>query len=346
MSTAPGAPFPVTAPYRVRADLARLGDERAVPSAVDAGPPTVVRDAPDWVDVLRERLDALEAEPQHVRARDASVPDGRLRAAAIAIARRAQTELPGRVRLDGEVVTAVRVGLRVAADGAVHALATGGRVDPDLRDRARALLESRPAGLRPLEALALALDEDLVLLADGADGAAAPAGGDVVGGDGASGRVAWLQVCFPSGWDPGAMAAASFERLHAPVPGAEALMRAAPAVVRAMLTKGPFVRYVWGLSPDGARSRHPARSRPMPSDHPLDDAWLRVERQTTLALPGTALALFAIGVHVTRLPEALASAARREAFAAAVASLGPAERRYKGVPWPTEAVRTWCDALP
>jgi dimethylamine monooxygenase subunit A len=334
VSAAPplSSPFPVVAPYRVRADMARLGDARAVPDALDPGPPSVFRAVRDWPDLLRERLDALEAAPERVRALDPGIDPARLSLAADAIARRAAAEVPGQVRRDGAALALPRLGLRVEPGGRLRRVRgpDDDAVDERLRERVLALLDGRPAALRAAEALALALDEDLVLLAAGASG---------------EGRVAWLHVCFPSGWDPGAMAAASFAQLHAPVPGAAALLRAGPALVRAMLSKGPYVRYVWGLSPDGARSRHPDRARPMHADHPLAEAWLRVERQTTLALPDSSLALFAIGVHVTQLPYALSSAERRDAFAAAVASLGPAERRYKGVPWSGEAVRAWCDAL-
>jgi dimethylamine monooxygenase subunit A len=326
----PAAPFPVVAPYRVRADMARLGDARAVPESLDPGPASVFRDARDWPEALRERLEALEAAPERVRVLDPALDPGHLQLAADAIARRAEAEVPGQVRRDGAALVLPRLGLRVEPGGRLRAERGPDATDAELQGRVLALLAARPEALRSVEALALALDEDLVLLAAGASG---------------EGRVAWLHVCFPSGWDPGAMAAASFAQLHAPVPGAAALLRAGPALVRAMLSKGPYVRYVWGLSPDGARSRHPDRARPMPAEHPLADAWLRVERQTTLALPAASLALFAIGVHVTPLPVALSSAERRDAFAAAVASLGPAERRYKGVPWSGEAVRAWCDAL-
>ena len=331
---APSAPFPVTAPYRVRADLARLGDAHAVPASIDPGPPTVFRAARDHAPLLRERLAALERAPTRVRGVDPEVDAARLRVATIDIARRAEAEMPGRVLFDGTALSLPHLGLRVEPDGRLcHASAatTGAEgTDADLPQRVLALLADRPAPLRALEAVALALDEDLVLLA---------------AGEGGAGRVVWLQVCFPSGWDPGAMVAASFARLHGPVPGAEALLRAAPALVRAMLHRGPFVRYVWGLAPDGARSRHPNDARTMPSDHPLDDTWLRVERQTTLALPSASLALFAIGVHLTPLRDALVDAERRDAFVAAVDSLGDAERRYKGVPWTSDAVRSWCDTL-
>ena len=347
------------APYRVRADMARLGDERAVPSELDPGPATVFRADRTWPTLVAERLDALERHPGDVRALDPSADLDTLHAAGLAVARHAAKELPGRVQVDGDDVSLPLLAMRIDAAGAVHAL--GGANPPALgvaaRARALATLRDRPPQLRRLEAVALALQEDLVIIgtrhasafsgaavgvagraADGATSTAASAAG--------AGRVAWLHVAFPSGWDPGAMAGASFERLHAPVPDAHVLHRAAPALIEAMVTKGPFVRYVWGVSPDGARSRHPRHARPMRSDHGLEHGWLRVERQTTLPLPEVGLALFAIGVHVTPLPEALPTPERREAFADAVASLTPAARRYKGVPWSDALVRAWCAQVP
>lgn len=352
------------APYRVRADLYRLGDEQAVPPHLDPGPATVFRGDSSWSDLVGERLAALERHPHEVRSVDPRVAPERLQAAGLAVARHAAATLPQRLRLDGEALTLPALGLRVAPDGTLTLLAgaaessgghaaTADSAHPDAAHahgselatgssaararQAHDLLAARPTWLRQLEAVALAVQEDLVLI-----GPALPA--EEVGRDAAAGRVAWLQVAFPSGWDPGAMAGASFERLHAPVPHAGPLRRAAPALVSAMLTKGPFVRYVWGIAPDGGRSRHPRRARPLPPDLPLERAWLRVERQTTLPLPEVGFALFAIGVHVTRVPQALATPARCAAFAAAIASLDPATKRYKGVPWSSETVAAWCRA--
>ena len=337
------------APYRVRADLARLGDERAVPKGVDPGPGTVFRGDRTWPDLVAERLDVLEARPGDVRAVDPDAAPSSLLAAGFAVARHAAQELPGRVVVDGGAVSLPQLGVCIDAVGDVHAV--GGALAPALAasapERALAILRDRPAHLRHLAALALALQEDLVLVGARASRAFA-AGGEGRAGEDATGvgRAAWLHVAFPSGWDPGAMAGASFERLHAPVPDAAALQRAAPALIEAMVAKGPFVRYVWGLSPDGARSRHPRHAQAMRHDQPLERAWLRVERQTTLPLTGVGLALFAIGVHVTPLAEALCLPERRTAFVDAIASLTPAARDYKGVPWSDERVRTWCARLP
>ncbi len=328
--------------------MARLGDARAVPPEVDPGPGTVFRTDDTGPALLLERMSALDRHAGDVRAVDPRADADTLRAAGAEAARHAAAEQPEHVAIEQGALVLRRLGVRVTDDGAVdgqgapdaHGSAAAhdprstrpsdAALDGSIRQRAVSLLRARPPHLRLLEGLALGLQEDLVLIG--------PAGTGDVG----AGRALWLHVAFPSGWDPGAMAGASFERLHAPVPDAEPLRRAAPALVQAMLTKGPFVRYVWGLSPDGARSRHPRHARAMAPDHPLDVVWLRVERQTTLPLPESGTALFAIAVHATPLREALAEPGRRAAFADAIASLTPAARRYKGVPWDDATVRRWC----
>lgn len=328
MTGEPVVPFPVVAPYRVRPDLHRL-EAGAVAADVDPGPLTVFRCDATWPDVRRERLAALEHHPEDVRAVDDEERSGeRLHAAGLALAHAVAAEWPQRVRVVGESVVLPTLGVRVEPDGALFP--TPATSVDDVALRAVHVLAERPATLRRLEGIASSLHEDLVLIGPGNGG----------------GRVAWLHVTFPSGWDPGAMAGASFERLHESVPHAEGLQRAAPALVRAMIDKGPFVRYVWGISPDGARSRHPRHAAAMTPGAPLDDVFLRVERQTTLPLTRLGLAVFAIHVYVTPLPLALAAPGRRDAFLAAVRSLDPLTRRYKGVPWSDDELAAWAARLP
>jgi hypothetical protein len=328
MTGRPIVPFPVVAPYRVRPDLHRL-EPGGVAADVDPGPLTVFRCDATWPDVRAERLAALERHAEDVRAVDDAEQGGALlHAAGLALARAVAAEWPQRVRVDGEAVVLPTLGVRVEPDGALAP--TEAPPEGDGARRTVLVLAERPAALRRLEGLASSLHEDLVLIGPGSG----------------CGRVAWLHVAFPSGWDPGAMAGASFERLHAPVPHAEGLRRAAPALVRAMIDKGPFVRYVWGVAPDGARSRHPRHAAAMTADAPIDGAYLRVERQTTLPLPVLGLAVFAIHVYATPLPLALAAPVRRAAFLAAVRSLDPLTRRYKGVPWSDDALAAWAAQLP
>ncbi len=192
-------------------------------------------------------------------------------------------------------------------------------LDEALLERVGAHLE----GLRPVErladALALAVQEDLALVRGTAP-------------DGASdGTAELLHVCFPSSWDPGERAGAGFVALHAPIPDNGALLGAAARVVQAMVDKGPFVRYVWSLSPDGALDRNPRRV-PRASGR-LEPAalWFRTERQTVMPMPEAGRALFTIRVYRAPLPSVLTSPERRSALAGALASMSEALLEYKGV---------------
>jgi hypothetical protein len=138
-----------------------------------------------------------------------------------------------------------------------------------------------------------------------------------------------LAVAFPSGWSPSLRAGASLSELHAPVADNARLQAAAPALSEALLTKGPFLQHVWGLQPDSRLDRDPLSPTWPPPPDPDGRWWLRVERQTTTPLPELDRALFWIRPTVTPLSEL--SAAHRSTLAAAVDSMSPAAKAYKGL---------------
>ena len=221
---------------------------------------------------------------------------------------------------------------------------------------------------RLADALALAVQEDLVVMAGGAPHYVAP--GDASPGDAApkdaapgapvpgpvalearvpdqrvpeDGRSDLLHVCFPSSWDPATRAGAGFIALHAPVPHNGSLRSAAGRVVRAMVTKGPFVRYVWSLAPDDALDRNPRRlaTRPPPTDPAR--LWFRVERQTVMPLAASGRALFTIRVYRAPLPSVLTTPERSRTLASALRSMDAALLAYKGVGGLREALLAYLD---
>jgi hypothetical protein len=134
-----------------------------------------------------------------------------------------------------------------------------------------------------------------------------------------------LAVTVPSGWPVRRRAGASLLELHAPVADGEVLQRAAPALAEALLTKGPFVQHVWGVDPCGRLDQDPDVGYP-----PEPVRWhLRVERQTTLPLPHLGRALFMIQPYLT--PVDALDPEQRATLLAALRSLSPAARAYKGV---------------
>lgn len=335
-------PFPVEVPFAVRADMRRW-------SPGDAGH---LRPDARYPDYLEAKLDALAGDASGcravarglgVRALALAVAEAAERLGADLASRGAGPGAPLRWGADGLEVPAL--GLAVSADGGT--LRRAPRPPPAGLEaparRAWEHLAGLSPGLRLLDALALAVQEDLVWMGPGAraGGAAATAGAG-------HGSADVLHVCFPSGWDPGARAGASFEALHRPVPGRERLEAASAAVMRALLTRGPFVRYVWSLAPSGALDRNPRHERAARVNRP-EALWYRTERQTTAPLPRQGRALFTIRVYTAPLPRVLAAGGpgmegeRRMRLAAAVRSMDDATAAYKGVAGLREELLHWLE---
>ena len=206
--------------------------------------------------------------------------------------------------------------LGVRVDDGARAHVTG----PTVSAAATALLLAREGLELLVTAWLLACSDDLVVLRRG--GAAGQPG--VL-------HAELLAVAFPSGWPPRRRAGASLLELHAPVAGGERLQRAAPALSEALLTKGPLRQHVWGLDPDGRLDRDPSAPDAPSGADPGDPAdwWLRVERQTSVPLPALDRALFTIRPHL--VPLTALEPSQCATLAAAVASMDPGARAYKGI---------------
>jgi hypothetical protein len=333
------APF-VTAPtYTVRPDLTRLGQ---LPAHVrDPGPASLVRLDADAPRALAHALRELTEAPAAVRAVDPRADGAVLRAAAWALARALAAEGDPRVALEGDALVCRWLGVRVDADGrcaSVPLAADAPLALAALAPAADAWLATQaatPSGgaTLALDALALALQEDLVVLTRGGTGGRAASGG----------RAAYLNVVAPSGWDPGAHAGSSFAALHAPVPQRAPLDAAAGPLVAALVTRGPFVRHVWSLAPDDALGRHLHRV-PLPAAVAPERLVYRVERQTTLPVPEADAGVFLIRVFTTPLAQVVADPAQRAALASAVGSMDEALLDYKGLRGGRAALLDWLGA--
>lgn len=166
-----------------------------------------------------------------------------------------------------------------------------------------------------LEAIAQAVQEDIAVLCAGEHG---------------EGRTVALDVRFPSGWRPERLQRASFRALHAPVPGFADNELAARSMVRAMVERGPYVRFVWTLCRDDVLDHHPDRPGAGSWDDPLHALWLRVERQVSVPLPHAQASVFLIRTYLYAIDEL--SAEERATLRAALASMPADVRAYKGLP--------------
>lgn len=157
---------------------------------------------------------------------------------------------------------------------------------------------------------------------------------------GATARTELLAVAFPSGWAPRHRAGADLLALHGPVAGGDRLRAASPALSEALLTKGPFRQHVWGFEPDGRLDRDPSAPDAAPwSDRPVDQWWLRVEAQTTIALPHLGRALFLIRPYLQ--PLRALTPTQRSALAGSIRSMSDEVLAYKGIAAVRDDLLAW-----
>lgn len=278
------------------------------------------------------KLDALEHEPNRVRQIATGRPED-LTAAIWRVFSALAEDAPGVARVDPTGVTLVRHGLRLQrSDDDVVVQA----IDPTpLGARIRRWLERQHGLPRLLDCLALACQEDLVI---------------VRGGDGdAEDAAEALHVCFPSGWDPREKVGRTFAAIHEPIAENQRLIAASPNVVKAILTKGPYVRHAWGLTLSPELDAHPARKRvafpelATPAEI-VERTFLRMERQTTLAMPELDRGLFTIRVSVEPLAARLAADPELGArVARLLRSMSPEVLAYKGMSRIAPAVLAWLE---
>ena len=276
--------FPVEAPVEVKPDLVKLA------------PADWLRVDRQWQPMLAGKLDAHRADIHTAQGSRIALATGcghaveqrRIAALARAIAALAGSAAgralgiePTRAHAAGTLPRQVadRFGFRFGAAG-YRVAGDAGRIRwTPVRGDAQALapvMRRHRGALRLLTALAMSLQEDLVLMERTADGAV---------------RAALLHVSFPSAWDPGAKLGQDLVALHAPVADNAALQAAAGRLGNALVEKGPFVRWVWTVTTDSRWRAWPpssAGSRYDPGSGNADgasrpDLYFRVERQTTHA---------------------------------------------------------------
>jgi hypothetical protein len=183
----------------------------------------------------------------------------------------------------------------------------------ELQQKLDLFVASQPAAWRPWHRLALTVQDDLVLM-QLRDQQFLPA---------------WLHVCFPSGWDPASKAGADFNQVHGPVADNSRLLAGAKGIANAMISKGPFVRYVWTLSYSSQLSQHPWLRAHEPAQ--MNPIYYRCERQVTLPLPQWACSLFLIRVFVAPLEQVAYDAQRCQLMVQSLRSMSQATLQYKNL---------------
>lgn len=293
----PFDPASITTPFRMQPGLRRLGAGSAQLHANGLDSPH-----------LQAKLEVLR---HHADQALCVVPGWDAAPALNALCGRAATDLPGAWRAAG------RGGWRAAQLGWS---VTAGQVQGDGPAVIGEVLRALPSDWRLAGLLALALREDLAVL------------------DAHTAAVPWLAVCLPSHWAPREKLGKHFAEVHAPVADNALLLKAAGSLARLVCGPEAWERFVWTLGTSPRLDAHPLRHppAPWPADANADElaaaAWLRTERQTFIAVPGQAQAVFTIEVDVQPLTGFVAAEpGAAAALAAALASMSEAVLAYRGL---------------
>jgi hypothetical protein len=158
-----------------------------------------------------------------------------------------------------------------------------------------------------------------------------------------------IHLCAPNYWAAGDKIGRSYASAHSPVAGMEPVNRAQEQMVAAMIYKGPYVRFTWGLVTDDRLNHHP--EAPVDADTAtwtgrhfdpaLPRLYIRVERQVIWGFPDIGAALFTIRTYLTDCYILKTNSLKRDLLIASVRSMSPDQLRYKGLFRDREAILDW-----
>jgi hypothetical protein len=159
----------------------------------------------------------------------------------------------------------------------------------------------------------------------------------VISTEGGRDWVSFIHVCGPSHWAAEQKVGRSFFEVHTPIPAFDRVNSVASEMVTAMVRKGPFVRFVWGVESDDRLNHHPETPEGWKPEEwngrifSRGRFWVRTERQVIWGFPEVDAAIFTVRVGFVTDEAVLASPALRESLVAALNSMSPAARAYKGL---------------
>ena len=161
-----------------------------------------------------------------------------------------------------------------------------------------------------------------------------------------------IHACAPNYWAPSDKIGKSFASVHAPVAGMDQTNRAQQAMIDAMIFKGPFVRFTWGLTTDKYLNHHPV---PAPGHDPLlwrgrdfspeaPHLFLRVERQVAWGFPEIGCALFTIRTYLTDCINVRGDTGKRNSLISAIEDMSDEQLAYKGLTNRASDILDWLES--
>lgn len=191
-----------------------------------------------------------------------------------------------------------------------------------------------PSCATSLDALAMQVQEDVAIVCQAEHGA---------------NWLSAIHLCFPNHWAAAEKIGQDFVTVHQPVAGMEKPPRWAAAMIDTMITRGPFVRFAWGLSTDTRLNHHPEPSvgvspeqwqgRQFDRKHPK--LYLRLERQVIWGLPHHQAALFTIRTYFRDGRTLKQNSHLRAKLVSAIASMSSESLIYKGLVESKHEILAW-----
>lgn len=191
-----------------------------------------------------------------------------------------------------------------------------------------------PDAAAPLLAAAALVQEDVLLLQPGPDGAF---------------RLVAGMLAFPTRWSLAEKMGRPLAAIHAPVPGyGDHLERPMDRLFAGLRPGRLLWRSNWSLLDDPALHQ-PGGHGSGTAGKALDaetvgrGLWFRVERQTLCLLPDTGTAVFTVRIHQARLQDRVRTGAEARDMRDAILAMPEEMRRYKSMPGFLAALLQWLE---
>ncbi len=173
-----------------------------------------------------------------------------------------------------------------------------------------------------LDALACQIQEDLAIISK------SPFGRD---------WLAAIHLCHANNWAAEEKIGHPFQSIHEPVAGVHSNKQDAEAVVNTIVKKGPFLRFLWSLTPEAELNQHPRpclssagskdKKKHIDPHHP--SLYLRVERQILWPFPEQQAALFTLRTYLTDCSQIRDNREQNELLVSALNSMTKEQLKYK-----------------
>lgn len=185
-----------------------------------------------------------------------------------------------------------------------------------------------------MDALACQIQEDLAIISQ------SPFGRD---------WIAAVHLCQANNWAAEEKIGQSFQATHEPVAGMNNNQRDVNVIVNTIVTKGPFIRFAWGLTAEAELNQHP---RPCLASSSKTDIkkrfdphhpslFLRVERQVLWPFPEQQAALFTIRTYVTDCHQIRDDGEMNSKLISALESMTKEQLKYKCLNKDYKAIHKW-----